>query len=234
MSDDEKEIRTMDNLMGKEEEIINEELVSSSEEEEEEEDRIPLSVLRGNLKMAKQSVDPLKRKSWRRDDTFAPPNFKGPSSECSAELRYDWTAKSYLAMYFEDELFQKMCDCTNARYIELKGVSLKLTFNKIKHFFGIVCLMSCLKYPKIRMYWAKTTKVLAIADTMTRDRFFAIRSNLKIVIDGSIAEEVCRSDKNTTSRISSLTREILYWNHYEISCTSGSKFNFGKNDGQDR
>lgn len=194
MSDDEEEIETMENLMGREEEIINEEIVSSSEEEEEE-DRIPLSVLRANLKMAKQSVDPLKRKSWRRDDTFVPPNFEGPSSECSAELRYGWTAKSYLAMYFGDELFQKVCDCTNARYVELKGVSLKLTLNEIKHFFGIVCLMSCLKYPKIRMYWAKTTKVSAIADTMTRDRFFSIRSNLKIVIDGSIAEEVRRSDK---------------------------------------
>ncbi|XP_050310116.1 uncharacterized protein LOC126746061 [Anthonomus grandis grandis] len=96
-SDDEKEIQTMDNLMGREEKIINEELVSSSEEEEEE-DRIPLSVLRENLKMAKQSVDSLKRKSWRRDDTFAPPNFEGPSSECSAEHRYDWTTKWYLAM----------------------------------------------------------------------------------------------------------------------------------------
>ncbi|XP_050302782.1 piggyBac transposable element-derived protein 3-like [Anthonomus grandis grandis] len=149
----------MDNLLGKEEEIINEKLVSSSKEEEEE-DRIPLSVLRENLKMVKQSVNPLKRKSWRRDDTFAPPNFEGSSSECSAELRYDWLTKSYLAMYFKDELFQKVCDCTNAR-----------------------------------MYWAKTTKVSAIADIMIRDRFFAIRSNLKIVIDGSIAEEVRRSDK---------------------------------------
>ena len=62
ISDDEEEIETMENLMGREEEIINEELVSSSEEDEEE-DRIPLSVLRENLKMAKQSVDPLKRKS---------------------------------------------------------------------------------------------------------------------------------------------------------------------------
>ncbi|XP_050301504.1 piggyBac transposable element-derived protein 3-like [Anthonomus grandis grandis] len=191
MSVDEEEIQTMDNLMGRGEEIINEELVSSSEKEEEE-DRIPLSVLRENLKMAKQFVDPLKRKSERRDDTFAPPNFEGPSSKSSAELRYDWTAKSYLTMYFEDELFQKVCDCTNARYVELKGVSLKLTLSEIKHFFGIVCLMFSLKYPKIRVYWAKTTKVSAIADTMTRDKFFAIRSNLKIVIDGSIAEGLPR------------------------------------------
>ncbi|CAH2007197.1 unnamed protein product [Acanthoscelides obtectus] len=112
------------------------------------------------------------RQFWRRNDTFTPPNFEGPSSECSAQLRDGWTAKSYFAMYLEDDMFQKVCDCTNARYVELKGVSLRLTLNEIKHFFGIICLMSCLKYPRIRMYWAKPTRVAAIADVMTRDRFF--------------------------------------------------------------
>ncbi|CAH1998032.1 unnamed protein product [Acanthoscelides obtectus] len=45
------------------------------------------------------------------------------------------------------------------------------------------------------MYWAKPTRVAAIADVMTRGRFFSIRSNLKVVIDGSISEEKRRYDK---------------------------------------
>ncbi|CAH2006542.1 unnamed protein product [Acanthoscelides obtectus] len=193
MSDDENEIENMDNLVQREDEINDEDLVSSSDEEGE--DRIPLSVLREKLRTAKQTPNSSQRQFWRRNDTFTPPNFEGPSSECSAQLRDCWTAKSYFAMYLEDDMFQKVCDCTNARYVELKGVSLRWTLNEIKHFFGIICLMSCLKYPRIRMYWAKPTRVAAIADVMTRDRFFSIRSNLKVVIDGSISEEKRRYDK---------------------------------------
>ncbi|CAH1978832.1 unnamed protein product, partial [Acanthoscelides obtectus] len=191
MSDDENEIENMDNLVQREDEINDEDLVSSSDEEGE--DRIPLSVLREKLRTAKQTPNSSQRQFWRRNDTFTPPNFEGPSSECSAQLRDGWTAKSYFAMYLEDDMFQKVCDCTNARYVELKGISLRLTLNEIKHFFGIICLMSCLKYHRIRMYWAKPTRVAAIADVMTRDRFFSIRSNLKVVIDGSISEEKRRS-----------------------------------------
>ncbi|CAH2006701.1 unnamed protein product [Acanthoscelides obtectus] len=160
MSDDENEIENMDNLVPREDEINDEDLVSSSDEEGE--DRIPLSVLREKLRTAKQTPNSSQRQFWRRNDTFTPPNFEGPSSECSAQLRDGWTAKSYFAMYLEDDMFQKVCDCTNAR---------------------------------IRMYWAKPTRVAAIADIMTRDRFFSIRSNLKVVIDGSISEEKRRYDK---------------------------------------
>ncbi|CAH1962189.1 unnamed protein product, partial [Acanthoscelides obtectus] len=97
----------------REDEINDEDLVSSSDEEGE--DRIPLSVLREKLRTAKQTPNSSQRQFLRRNDTFTPPNFEGPSSECSAQLRDGWTAKSYFAMYLEDDMFQKVCDCTNAR-----------------------------------------------------------------------------------------------------------------------
>ncbi|XP_064214102.1 uncharacterized protein LOC135266773 [Tribolium castaneum] len=92
-------------------------------------------------------------------------------------------------------LFPKNCDCTNARYVEVKGVSLNLTLLEIKKFLGMITLMSCLKYPRIRMYWAKTTRVEAIARNMTRDRFFSIRSNLKVVVDGDVTAAERNLDK---------------------------------------
>ncbi|CAH1991422.1 unnamed protein product [Acanthoscelides obtectus] len=99
MSDDENEIENMDNLVQREDERNDEDL-----------DRIPLSVLRKKLRTAKQTPNSSQRQFWRRNDTFTPPNFEGPSSECSAQLRDGWTAKSYFAMYLEDDMFQKVCD----------------------------------------------------------------------------------------------------------------------------
>ncbi|CAH1985234.1 unnamed protein product [Acanthoscelides obtectus] len=106
MSDDENELENMNNSVAREDEMIDEELQSSSDEEEE--DRIPLSVLKEKLRMAKETSNHSQRQFWRRNDTFTPPNFEGPSSECSAQLRDGWTVKSYLAMYLEDHMFQKL------------------------------------------------------------------------------------------------------------------------------
>lgn len=195
MSDDETEIETADNLMNTEEiEEIGEESQNSSSDEEAE-DNLPLSILKENMRKTKQVSKSTQRLFWKRQTSFTAPNFEGPSSENSADLRSTWTTDKYLSMYFDDDFFQRVCDCTNSRYVKLKGVSLKVDLEEIKKFFGIVCLMSCLKYPRIRMYWAKTTRVAAIADIMTRDRFFVIRSNLKVVVDDTITQNERKSDR---------------------------------------
>lgn len=55
--------------------------------------------------------------------------------------------------------------------------------------------MSYLKFPRIRMYWEEKTRVPAIADKMTRDRYFRLRSNLKIVIDAEVSENTKSATK---------------------------------------
>ncbi|KAG5863929.1 hypothetical protein JTB14_000216 [Gonioctena quinquepunctata] len=45
------------------------------------------------------------------------------------------------------------------------------------------------------MYWAKTTKVNVIANAMTGDRFFLIRTNSKVVIDSNVTLQEKSSDR---------------------------------------
>lgn len=98
-------------------------------------------------------------------------------------------------MYLDHEIFQNNCDCTNVRFLEEKGKPLNFILPEIKKFFAISLLMSCLKYPQVRMYWANTTKVNAIATVMTRNRFFSIRANWKVVIDSSVTLQEKSSDR---------------------------------------
>ncbi|KAJ8953425.1 hypothetical protein NQ318_023543, partial [Aromia moschata] len=109
--------------------------------------------------------------------------------------RINFTPSDYFSKYMDDNMFQTICDSTNVKYMLLHEKPLNLTLTETKHFFGISILMSLLKYPRVRMYWAKTTRVYSIASVMTRDRYFKIRNHLKIVVDNDISEHLRKSDK---------------------------------------
>nr|CAI5861836.1 unnamed protein product [Callosobruchus analis] len=86
-------------------------------------------------------------------------------------------------MYFDDSDFGDISHCTNVRYLQEKGKALNLTAEEVK------------KYPQIKMYSAKMTKVSGIAGSMTLDRYFQNKTNLKVVIDADVPENERKADK---------------------------------------
>lgn len=50
-------------------------------------------------------------------------------------------------------------------------------------------VMASINYPIIDYYWFHKSHIPQIADFMTRDRFYAIRTNLKVVYDADVTAE---------------------------------------------
>lgn len=170
--------------------------VRNEELDWESDDDLPLSVYKA--KLAGKNGKKKSKKSnytWKNCEAFSGTHFDIPVNTDNCDERQNFSVSDYFAMYFDDNIFQQICYSTNVKYMLLHQKPLHLTVKETKHFFGISILMSLLKYPRIRMYWAKTTKVYAIASKMTRDRFFVIRNHLKVVIDGDISEEYRQKDK---------------------------------------
>jgi len=89
----------------------------------------------------------------------------------------------------KDMTIENMKNCTNIKSVVETGKTILVTSNEMKRFVGCNIFMSSLGYPRMRMFWAKTTKVPLISNTMSRNRFFKIRSFLKVVNNNAIANE---------------------------------------------
>lgn len=146
---------------------------------------VPLSVLKGRWG----------RTSWKKTNTFQAPNIDTPETRDTSYDRKDWNVFDYFKMYFEDSDAEEICACTNLKYFAEHNQPMNLTVEEIKKFLGISVLMSCLKFPQIKMYWAALTRVEKITKSMTRTRFFSIRSHLKVVVDNDVPEDKKKEDK---------------------------------------
>ncbi|KAG5886569.1 hypothetical protein JTB14_011281 [Gonioctena quinquepunctata] len=115
-------------------------------------------------------------------------------TDSSLAFLEDWKVLDYFKMYFDNSDVENMCACIDLKYrIEHKAMNLSL--EKIRKFLGISILMSCLEFPQIKMYWASLTRVSKISNSMTRKRFFSIRSHLKVVVDSDVSEEIRKKDE---------------------------------------
>lgn len=82
-----------------------------------------------------------------------------------------------------------MQEKTGIAYHQKTGKILNSSRSEMQNFLGATFMMSCLGYPQMRLYWARGTRVPAIADVLTRDRFFTLRGNLKVVNDLDYSED---------------------------------------------
>ncbi|XP_076601804.1 piggyBac transposable element-derived protein 3 [Chaetodon auriga] len=103
--------------------------------------------------------------------------------------RADLSPVQYMEQYVDIELMKILADCTNSMSLAKSGRSLNTSVEEMYHFFGASILMSCIPYPQTRMFWSTNLRIPAISDTMRRDRFFKLRSHLKVVIDDDVPED---------------------------------------------
>ncbi|KAM4593218.1 piggyBac transposable element-derived protein 3 [Odontesthes bonariensis] len=109
--------------------------------------------------------------------------------------RYGWTPLDYFEQYVDRDLMTLISECSNAMSLSKSGDLLNMTVDEVYHFFGACILMSCIRYPTIRMYWSKALKITAITDKFTRARFFKLREAIKVVIDDDVPEDLRVLDK---------------------------------------
>ena len=75
------------------------------------------------------------------------------------------------------------------------GRSLGTTPEEIRKFIGINIMMGKLKYPRIRIYRNKSTGVAVIKKAMGHDRYYKLRSHLKVVVCVDVPEDKKQQDK---------------------------------------
>lgn len=109
--------------------------------------------------------------------------------------RTDYKNIDYFQDYFDDYFIDLIVDKTNQTAVKKTGKSLMVTNGEVKVLIGISLIMACIGYPLTRMYWEAKWRVPAIADNMSRDRFFLLRNSLKFVFDDDISSQSRTDDK---------------------------------------
>ena len=132
-----------------------------------------------------------RRRIWRKDREFSPVVMVNQITApvTIGENHGDWTPQDYFRQYMNDDNYLLMSENTNIRYHQLHGTQLKTSPTEIKKFIGVSILMGSFNMKRIRLYWSHRTRVPAIADAMTRDRFFLLRNHLKVVDNNAVPGE---------------------------------------------
>ncbi|XP_022182789.1 piggyBac transposable element-derived protein 3-like [Myzus persicae] len=96
---------------------------------------------------------------------------------------------SYFMKYFTEEAFNEMAMYTNI-YEEQKITNqwVQTTSAEMKVFVGIHLMMGVLNLPRVRMYWQKEFRIDIIANNMTRNRFFELRTHFHVMNNEEIPQ----------------------------------------------
>lgn len=89
---------------------------------------------------------------------------------------------NYFKKYVPEEVFSLMSEMTNIYALQKNKSNFKPTNSlEIKILIGLHIYTGVLKFARLRMYWNCKLKVYVFLESMSRDRFFELRSNLHLV-----------------------------------------------------
>ncbi|KAH1001415.1 hypothetical protein HUJ04_005441 [Dendroctonus ponderosae] len=181
-SDIEDDLLTRDNDVDEELELeqdLEQEILPPEDDGFDSEDDVPLS-----------HFVPARSKKWMRK-AFIPPNPPNP-------VNYSDSLKNpleYFEKYISNDFFASVSTLTNMREVSVTGHSLETSATEIKKLFGCTMLIGIYALPRLRMFWAQNTRVPIVSDNITRNRFFKLRSRLKVVDDNMISAEEKSHDR---------------------------------------
>ncbi|KAG5894003.1 hypothetical protein JTB14_031003 [Gonioctena quinquepunctata] len=132
------------------------------------------------------------QKKWRQTRQFEPSQFNFQEENIDTELDQPI---AYLNKYILDKFFEDVALFANMREVADKGRYLETSEYEMRTFFGASMLIGIYGLPRIRKYWARNTRVPIISDNISRNRYFQLRSRLKLVEDQKISEEERNLDK---------------------------------------
>ncbi|XP_042558961.1 piggyBac transposable element-derived protein 3-like [Clupea harengus] len=153
------------------------------QDEEDREDYEPEEADR-NLLLEDDPLVNITKKSdieWRHTP-FTPVNTTWESPAPAPEPPEPLTPYDYFKQYVPSEMFQLMTTMTNI-YAEQKAVKgyKHASISEIEALVGLHMAMGVLGLPRVRMYWSSSINIGLFRDTLSRDRFFQLRSNLHVV-----------------------------------------------------
>ena len=130
------------------------------------------------------------RTRWKISDNFGT-EFAAKQNEPNECVR---SPLNYLEEYLPNSIYESIILCTNQRGLVL-GKSFNLKNEEVKRFIGLNLYMSVMRAPWLRLHWNRQYGNPIVVSTMTRDRFFLIRSNIKVVDDNNVPEQTRKEDK---------------------------------------
>ena len=80
------------------------------------------------------------------------------------------TPFQYFKQMFDDQLIDHIVEQTNLYSVKFTGTSIAVDHNEMEQYIGLLVMMSIIKLPQIRMYWAKETRVACIVDVIYQKR----------------------------------------------------------------
>lgn len=113
------------------------------------------------------------------------------------------TPAEYFERYFTVDLLEQIALTTNQYYMAKTGIQMKpvCTLLDIRKFFGIHAMIGCIKFPRLKLYWNEKFRYDPIANAMSRERFFLLRTNLHVVDVTSVNQAEEQAKNKLWSRV---------------------------------